>query len=108
MPEQRVPQYVHVALRFWASRSDPVTVIDIVTAAIPSFGVELLDYGSFSAVTLEPGQRPVESYFDLFPKENREARVEATTGSLLKIEFRASRGSERWARPTFTYPLGMR
>jgi hypothetical protein len=67
MPERRVPQHVYISLRFWASRSEPVTVIDIARAEIPLYRVELADFGTFDSVTLNPGQKPVESYFRLYP-----------------------------------------
>jgi hypothetical protein len=47
-PGPRVPQHIDVELKFWASRGDPVTVIDIAHASIPTYRVELADFETSS------------------------------------------------------------
>jgi hypothetical protein len=110
-PARTVPQHVDVELRFWNRRNDPVTVIEIADARIPMYSVELTDKGgarSFDAVTLESGAKPVEPHFTLVPKHDPAGRVEASTGAWLELEFRPSRGSERWARPSVRMQLKTR
>ena len=108
-PTRKVPQHVDVTAKFWTRRNERVTVIEIARAVIPTYGVELTTAGvwpSFESVTLEPGDAPVESSFVLVPKDDPKGRVEATVGAWLEVEFRPSRGSERWARPRFRSQLG--
>jgi hypothetical protein len=109
-PEHSSPQHVDVDLRFWNRRSERVTVLGITAARIPRFDADLAasDWPSFKPLTLEPGDNPQESFFVLVPKDAPGARVEATTGSWLDLEFRPSRGSERWARPRIRLHLGLR
>jgi hypothetical protein len=107
---RKVLQHVDVELRFWNRRSERITVIEIVEAKIPLFRVELTDseWPKFEPITLEPGARPTEVSFVLRPKHDPKARVEASTGSWLDLEFRPSRGSERWARPKIRLTLTTR
>lgn len=110
-PWPRATQHVDVELRFWNRRNERITVIDIVSARISTYALELTDQrgsGAFESVTLDAGDPPQESDFRLVPKHDLNARVEASAGALLAIEFRPSRGSERWARPRFTCNLGVR
>ena len=108
-PSRKVPQHIDVTARLWNRRGERVTVIEITRAVIPSYGVELTTAGvwpNFKSVTLEPGAAPVEASFVLVPKAEPKGRVEAAVGAWLEVEFRPSRGSERWARPRLRCQLG--
>lgn len=109
-PRRKTLQHVDVELRFWNRRGERVTVIEIADAGIPLYQVELPDqaWPAFKSLTLEPGDPPQESNFVLVPKDAPEARVEAALGARLDLEFRPSRGSERWARPSIRLPLELR
>src|SRR6476661_5167038 len=109
-PSRPELQHIDVDLRFWNRRSGRVTVLDIAEARVPLLRLELTDAAAqpFKPVTLEQGDKQEESYFILLPKHAPESRVEATTGALLELEFRPSRGSERWGRPTISLPLELR
>lgn len=106
--ESKVPQHVDVELRFWNRRAERVSVIEILRAEIPTYSAELTPDDEFKPLTLEPGAAPLESSFELVPKDDPGARVEAALGAWLELEFRPSRGSERWARPRFRCQLGGR
>jgi hypothetical protein len=104
-----VPQHIDVTARLWNRRGERVAVIEVARAVIPSYGVELTTAGvwpDFKSVTLEPGAAPVEASFVLVPKDDPKARVEAAAGAWLEVEFRPSRGSERWAGPRLRCQLG--
>lgn len=103
-------QHVDVKLRFWNRRNERVSVIEITDARIPLFSVELVSapWQPFKELTLEEGAPPQRSFFALVPKNAPDVRVEASTGAFLEIEFRPSRGSEKWARPRLVLPLGLR
>jgi hypothetical protein len=76
---RKVPQHVDVDLKLWNRRNERVTVLGIVRAEIPSYGVELKSssWPEFKSVTLEPGADQVDSYFVLVPKDDPKAHVEA-------------------------------
>jgi hypothetical protein len=105
-----VPQHVDVELSFWNRRNERVTILEIAHARIPLYNVDLTDatWPNFDAATLEPGAKPEERSFVLVPRDDPKGRVEATVGSWLELEFRPSRGSERWARPRIRCQLGVR
>jgi hypothetical protein len=104
------PRHVDVDLKLWNRRGDRVTVLEIARAEIPSYSVQLSasSYPDFKAVTLEPGADRVERYFVLVPKHDPEGRVDAAVRAWLHLEFRPSRGSERWARPRFRCQLELK
>ena len=83
-------------------------MIEIAEARIPQFNLDLEVDGSFKPITLEEGDKPHKVHFELVPKGDKKSRVEAAVGAWLNVEFRPSRGSERWARPTLHVQLGSR
>jgi hypothetical protein len=97
----RVPQHIDLELRFWNRRGGRVTVIEPAEIRILSRTVNLKADGAlpFDPVTLEEGDAPVSRYFALVPSNDPASRVEASTGEVLRLVFRPSRGSERWGRP---------
>jgi hypothetical protein len=104
-----VPQHVDLTAKLRNRRGERVTVIEIARAVIPAYSIELTPadmWPHFKPVTLEPGAAPVEASFVLAPKDDPKGRVDAAVGAWLEVEFRPSRGSERWARPRLRCQLG--
>jgi hypothetical protein len=106
----RVPQHVDVELRFWNRRGERITILELAAIDLPLRTIDLVDSSAnpFKPVTLEEGAPPENRHFVLVPKEAPDERVEAAVGDPLELEFRPSRGSERWARPRIRLQLGVR
>ena len=104
------PQHVDVEVHFWNRRNNPVTVLDVASIALPWRDVELAVATSdpFKPVTLGSDGAQQTREFGLVPKDAPDQRVEAAVGDPLEIEFRPSRGSERWARPRIRLTLKTR
>lgn len=103
------PQHIDVEARFW-SRRGRVSVLEVSEARILSraepLAVAAWDF--FKPVTLEEGGPDEKREFTIVPRGDPKRRVEAAVGEVLVVEFRPSRGSERFARPRLEVPLGMR
>jgi hypothetical protein len=106
----RVPQHVDVELRFWNRRGGRVTIMEVAAIDLPLRTLELAvsTFDPFESVTLEEGSAQETRNFVLVPKDAPEERVEAAVGDPLELQFRSSRGSERWARPRIRLQLGVR
>jgi len=105
----RVPQHIDVELRFWNRRGGRVTIIDVASIDLPlrTLDLAVAEWEPFKSVTLEEGGGQETRSFVLVPRGAPEERVEASTGDLLDLEFRPSRGSERSARPRIRLSLGV-
>ena len=97
----RLPQHIDVEVRFWNRRGGRVTVIEVAETKILSRlqPLAIADWAPFEPATLEEGAAPVTREFVLVPKNDPQGRVEVSTGEVLELRFRPSRGSERWAQP---------
>ena len=95
------PQHIDVEVRLWNSRGGPVAIIGVAAIDLRVREMELAvaDWRPFNDVKLGTGGPRVTREFSLVPKDDPQGRVEASSGNPLVLEFRPSRGSERWARP---------
>jgi hypothetical protein len=103
-----VPQHIEVDLSLWNRRGGRVTVIDVAKIDLPWRSQELAvaPFLPFESATLEEGGPQQTRHFALVPRGKPKERVEAAMGDPLVLEFRPSRGSERWARPRIRLTLG--
>jgi hypothetical protein len=104
------PQHIDVRVQFWSRRSEAAAILEIAEARIlsRSFLLAPASWNSFDEVAVDASGRRVESFFSLVPTLDPDGRVEASTGEVLHLEFRPSRGSEKWARPWVDLPIGVK
>jgi hypothetical protein len=103
-------QHIDVEVRFWNRRRDPVAILGVAEINLPLRETELAvaDWLPFKEVTLPAGGSRQTRKFALVPSDAPEERVEAAAGDPLELEFRPSRGSERWARPRLSVSVRAR
>lgn len=102
-----VPLHIDVEVRFWNRRGARVSVFEVVAAdLLRDVELAVATGNPFVPVELDEGGSPQIRKFSLVPKHDPEAGVEAAMGDPLSLQFRASRGSERWARPRVRLTLG--
>ena len=109
-PAQPVPQHIDVDVRFWNRRGDRVTVVGVDEAKIETRTLHLVSSSAlpFKSATLEEGAAPEARHFALVPRDDPDGRVEAAEGSNLRLYFRPSRGSEKFARPRVSMSIGVK